>query len=71
MDPATLLTSQNQATVTLAQLQCLSRFMGLTPESKPEQMGDTFLVSNTHLENELCFRLHPKLLICMKMQHRE
>lgn len=45
--------------------------MGLMPESKPEQMGDTFLVSNTHPEHELYFRLHPKLLLCMKMEHRE
>lgn len=59
MDPATLLTSQNQATVTLAQQQCLSRFEGLVPESKPERNGYVFLVSKTHRGNELYFRLHP------------
>lgn len=53
----TLLTSQNQATVTLAQQQCLLRFKGLVPESKPEGKGYVF---HTHRENELYFRLHPK-----------
>lgn len=59
-DPARLLTSQNQVTVTLAQEQCLSRFTGLTPERKPEWKGYVFLVSNTHRGNELYLRLHPK-----------
>lgn len=39
MDPATLLTAQNQATVMLAQWQYLSRLMALVPESQPERKG--------------------------------